>query len=100
MKNSISEYDIKRKIKEATYVVLPDGRTTLCQLTLENGFTVNGSSACINPASFNIEAGRKIAYETAVAQIWQLEGYLTMENLYRERMARYEKKPTTFTLNQ
>ena len=32
------------KIAAADYVVMPDGRTTVCQLTMQNGFTVRGVS--------------------------------------------------------
>ncbi len=73
---------IKAKIKGETYLVLPDGRTTLCILDLENGFSVKGFSACVDPAEFDLNMGRKIAFEDAFRQIWQLEGYLLAEQMY------------------
>ena len=33
---------LKAKINDVTYVVMPDGRTVICQLTMANGFTVRG----------------------------------------------------------
>ena len=66
-----------------TYTNLPDGRTVICQLTLKNGFTVTGESACASPENFNAEIGQKIAYENARNKIWQLEGYLLKEKLYQ-----------------
>ena len=48
---------------------------TFCVLTLKNGFTVTGESACASPANFNAEIGRRIARENAVAKIWPLMGY-------------------------
>jgi hypothetical protein len=49
--------------------------TTLCILTLKNGYTVIGKSACIDKAAFNAEIGRDIAYGDAFEKIWELEGY-------------------------
>lgn len=57
---------------------------TFCILTLENGFTVTGESACASPENFNAEIGRKIAYENAREKIWMLEGYLLKEKLYQQ----------------
>lgn len=75
---------IQAKIKGETYLVLPDGRTTLCVLTLENGYTIKGLSACVDAAEFNLDLGRKYAFEDALRQIWPLEGYLLAENLFQE----------------
>jgi hypothetical protein len=73
---------IKAKIKGETYLVLPDGRTTICQLTLENGYSINGHSACVDPREFDRDLGRKYAFEDALRQIWPLEGYLLAEKMY------------------
>ena len=43
---------------------------------LVSGFTVLGRGACVDPANFNIEIGRKIARKQVEDQLWQLEGYL------------------------
>ncbi|MHC5939245.1 Gp49 family protein [Nostoc sp.] len=42
---------------------------------LESGFTVTGHGACVDPANFDIEIGRKYAREDAANQLWKLEGY-------------------------
>lgn len=46
MSNTVTMDGILAKVKKTTYTVLPDGVTTICQLKLENGFSVNGFSAC------------------------------------------------------
>lgn len=56
---------------------------TVCVLTLENGFTVTGESACASPENFNKELGEKIAMKNAESKIWALEGYLLKEKLYQ-----------------
>lgn len=53
----------------------PLGLLTFCVLTLNNGFTVTGESACASPENFNAEIGRKIARENAVNKVWPLMGY-------------------------
>ena len=73
---------IKAKIKGETYLVLPDGRTTLCILTMENGYTIKGLSACVDASEFNLDIGRKFAFEDAINQIWPLEGYLLAERMH------------------
>ena len=57
---------------------------TFCILTLENGFTVTGESACASPENFDAEMGRNVAFENAREKIWQLEGYLLKQRLYEQ----------------
>lgn len=85
MNNTVTLEQIQSKIKGEVYLVLPDGRSTLCMLTMENGYTVKGLSACVDAANFNMDIGRKIAFEDAMKQIWPLEGYLLAERMHDER---------------
>ena len=66
------------------YHVFEGSCLTVCCMTLRNGFTVTGESACASPENFNVELGRKIARENARNKIWQLEGYLLKQRLYSE----------------
>jgi hypothetical protein len=75
----LSPRDINNKIKNATYTNLPSGKCVICELTLENGYTVRGESACVSKDNFNQEIGNEIAYKNARDKIWQLEGYLLQE---------------------
>ena len=54
---------------------------TFCVLTLQNGFTVTGESACASPENFDAEIGRKIARENAKNKIWPLMGYALKQRL-------------------
>ena len=54
---------------------------TICVLTLKNGFTLVGKSACASPENYDFELGGKIAREDARKQIWMLEGYLLRSKL-------------------
>ena len=64
---------------------------TFCVLTLRNGFTVTGESACASPENFDAEIGRKIAKANAVQKIWPLMGYELKERLYQ--MQQPEQSP-------
>lgn len=67
------------------YYHVPPGTTlTLCVLTLANGYTVTGESACASPANFDAEIGRNIARDNAKEKIWALEGYLLRSALHSE----------------
>jgi hypothetical protein len=57
---------------------------TVCCLTLKNGFTVTGESACASPENFNAEIGEKIAFDQARNKIWMLEGYLLKQKLFEQ----------------
>lgn len=83
MPNKVSLSDMMAKIKSTTYTVLPNGRTTICQVTLENGFTVEGSSACVDIANYNQALGEKYSFEKAIDKMWELEGYLLCEKIYQ-----------------
>lgn len=79
----ITPEHIDSRIRYKTFTILPNGRTTVCQLTLINGFTVEGYSSCVSIENFNKEIGEKIAYQNARNEIWGYEGYLLAEHLYR-----------------
>lgn len=73
---------LEQVIASEQYHVFPGTTFTACLLTLENGYTVIGESACASPENFNAELGRKIARSNAVNKIWQLEGYLLKQTLH------------------
>lgn len=58
------------------------GKELAVSYKLVNGFTVLGRAACVDPANFNMELGRKYAREDAADQLWKLEGYLLQNTLY------------------
>lgn len=74
-------------IKYVEYWVVPNTTTTVCAMILQNNFTLVGKSAAASMANFDEEIGRKIAYDNAREQIWQLEGYLLKERLFVQGQA-------------
>jgi len=73
---------IDATIAKADYTVFENSCLTVCCLTLKNGFTVTGESACASPENFNAEIGQKIAFGNARDKIWALEGYLLKQKLF------------------
>lgn len=57
---------------------------TFCVLTLINGYTVTGESNCVDPDSFDIDLGRRLARKNAIAKVWPLLGY-TLRDLQHLR---------------
>lgn len=56
---------------------------TFCVLTMRNGFTVTGESACASPENFDADLGRKIARMAAIKKCWPLLGYQLRTELSR-----------------
>ena len=69
-------------IVKQDFHIFGDTCLTVCCLTLENGFTVTGESACASPENFDEGIGRKISSENARDKVWMLEGYLLKQSLY------------------
>ena len=76
----VTKASIEAKIAKVDYLVLPDSTVTLCNITLDNGYSVRGESACVDPRNFNVEIGKGLAYKQAFDKIWPLEGYLLAES--------------------
>lgn len=82
MPNKVTIEQICGKIKDEVFMIMPDHRTTLCQLTLENGYTVIGQSACVDIENFDASLGRHYAKQDAIDKVWPLEGYLLAERMF------------------
>jgi hypothetical protein len=61
---------------------------------MENGFVVMGMTAPAKAENYDIEIGKRYAYDNAYRQLWQLEGYLL-----RERIMEDESTSTFFEEN-
>lgn len=77
----VTQASIDKKIRGTEYMVLDDKVSTVAILTMENGFTIIGTSACASPENYNRKLGEHSAYKKAYEQIWVLEGYLLKERM-------------------
>lgn len=78
----ITPADVDAAIIAEQYYVFPGTTVTVCCLTLRNGFTTVGESACASPENFNDEIGRQVAFRVAREKIWALLGYALKERLF------------------
>ena len=83
--NKVTLDRINSRIVGETYTRLPSGKCLICELTLENGFTVRGEACVVDQQNYNEEIGREISRKNAVDKIWQLEGYLLQEMIYMSK---------------
>lgn len=59
---------------------------TICQITLDNGYSVRGESACVNVENYDREIGERIAHDNAFNQLWPLFGFLLAEDQHTGRL--------------
>lgn len=110
----VTQADLKANIRSVFYFTAEDGvlgesaiacsmigevaeslrLLTICVMVLQNGFTIVGTSACASPANFNVEIGRRVAYDNALQQIWPLMGYHLKQQLQlQDYMPNKENSP-------
>lgn len=77
---------INSRIIDVEYVRI--GQTiTVCKITLDNGFSVLGESACVSAENYNQEIGETIARNNAFVKLWPLFGFLLAEDTFRANKA-------------
>lgn len=80
----VRKEDIEARISDASSQRLSP-TVTLCTITLDNGFSVRGEAACVNPENYNADIGHRFAYDDAFKKLWPLFGFLLAEVQFRGR---------------
>lgn len=75
----VTKHMIEQRIASTHYLVLPDTTVTICSITLDNGFSARGESACVDPKNFNADIGRTLAHKDAFDKLWAFFGFLICE---------------------
>lgn len=88
-KNKLTLEEIQHTIKSVNYHHIGK-KTTVCLITLKNGYEIVGTSGCVDPENYDAGIGEKIAYENAQNKIWELEGYVLQEKLFGERIKHFK----------
>lgn len=83
----ITPEHINAQIAAEEYHLFSGTCLTVCVLTLLNGFTVTGESACASPENFDAQIGRDLARRNARDKIWSLEGYRLRQQLHEQQQA-------------
>lgn len=79
----VTKEDMDARIKDVSYS-WPFGTVTLCNIALDNGYSVRGESACVDMRNFDVNIGKRLAYDQAVNKLWPLFGFLLAEDTYRK----------------
>lgn len=77
---------IEARIVTVDYITPSNSTLTVCVLTLDNGFKVVGTSACVDPVNYRPDVGERLAYVDAFDKLWELFGFLLAETRYRDGM--------------
>ena len=83
MYNKITSSRLDDAIAKVNYFRVDDTNCIICNITLDNGFTVRGESTCVSRENFDKELGEKIAYDNARNKLWEFMGFLLHEEIYR-----------------
>jgi hypothetical protein len=68
------------KSRVASHEFIERGVLNVCVIQLDNGFWLVGKSAPVDPANYNAEYGRQLAYDDALRQAWPLFAFSHLEN--------------------
>jgi len=87
----VTKEQIESRIVDHSSHVPPTTPTvTIVTIKLDNGYSVRGESACVNPENFDAEIGYKIAYDNAFKQLWALFGFMLAEDQFRNKLEMQE----------
>lgn len=73
---------ITSRIVQTDFLIVPNTTVTICNIHLDNGFSVRGESACVDKANFNADMGETIAQKDALNKLWPLFGFLLAESIF------------------
>ncbi|MFV1943475.1 Gp49 family protein [Pseudomonas luteola] len=91
--NRVTKEMIEGRIAKTEYHVVPNTTLTLAIITLDNGFTVRGESACVDPANFDKALGEQYAYQDGFNKLWPLLGFMLTEDRHREKLVALLSEP-------
>lgn len=79
----INESKLAASIAKVDFILHPGSQLTICVITMQNGYTVTGESACADPKMFDKEVGEKFAFAAAERKVWPLLGYALKDELHK-----------------
>lgn len=77
---SVTKYDVEASILTEEFSRYGK-TTTICCMTLGNGFELVGSSACVNVEIFDEKIGQQLAREDALNQVWSHLGAILQNQI-------------------
>jgi hypothetical protein len=77
----ITEEYMRGRIKSVDFHRI-GATVTLCSITLDNGYSVRGESACVDPANYNQAVGENLSSDDAFRKLWPIFGFLLAEKRF------------------
>lgn len=84
----VTPEEVQASIMKVEYWLMPDGRTTICSLTMDNGFTLLGQSACVDKRNYNEKTGQRHACEDATEKVWAFLGFRAHDRKHQIKLKR------------
>lgn len=79
----VTKEGIESRIVSTTFHRIGE-TVTLAHVTLDNGYSVRGESACVNPENYNQQIGQRVAYDDAFKKLWPLFGFALAERNFQK----------------
>jgi len=83
-KTKVEESEVNALLSNAEVIKVGKKSTVVC-VTLPNGFEIVESAACVDPANYDEELGKKYALEKAKSKVWELLGFQLQEKLQKNQ---------------
>ena len=80
----VTQEQVDRFIK-TTEVMTIGEKTTLVHATLQNGFTITKTSACVDPENYDEKIGAEICMEHIKNEVWYLLGFLLQQRVHESK---------------
>ena len=91
-KNTVTEERINHLMETAEYeATVAFDKCVVLMAKLENGFVLTESSACVDPANFDLELGVAICRQRIQDKLWELEGYALQKSLFEKEQRKAAK---------
>jgi hypothetical protein len=73
---------VEGAIAAVDHHLFPGTTMTVCAITLTNGYTVIGHSACVHPYNFSTRVGERLAFEDARSKVYDVLAFRMRDVLY------------------
>ena len=86
-KNTLTKEYVDKLVHSSKFTYLTQfGKETVVTMQLPNGFVLTESSACVDPANYDEKLGYEICIKKLTERVWELEGYLLQNELYKKSL--------------
>lgn len=78
----VTQEMVDAAIESETFIMMPSGKTMVCELILKNGFSIIGKNSCVSKDNFNEDLGKQYSRDNAIQQVWSYLGFMLQQTLH------------------